>query len=720
MGLSEELKIVISGDPDKFNKALDEVSESTKRLEAGLKSAAEISGIAFAALTATVGELVSAYRDQEIQEQKTAALIRATGGAAQVTAVEVKELAESFSQVSLFSRTAIQASENIILGFSKIGGDVFPKAQKAALDLAAFLGGDLSNAAFVLSKALQEPELGLQALGRVGIKFTQGQQDQIKALAENGQLQKAQALILGEVEKRYGGLAQAQTEGTGSLILMKNAFEDLSQNLGKELAPALEKVASYVTPVVKALSENQEFLKTAAAVLSIGVAITGLVTAASLAALTFVKVINIAKAAKLAFLELELSISGVVGATGIGLLLLVITDLALNWNKRTLQISSAWKAFISTVVEGAAGLNDVLFGLATGNLEKINSGFNQLKDAGKSFFTTYNKLVDEGLKAQQESEDKANETKKKGAIKYHEDVITTETVFLEQRKKLIDQKNKEIAELGLSAGQQEVLQRLEINNQIMAAEKALIKERRLALQDANSIDAQQQLDFETKLQQIENQKRSADINKHRAYLLEKAQIKAKSDLQYIKDEEKFGKAYAKLNQILNSTQLQGASQAASDLVALQNSKNDTLKGIGKAAAVAQITIDTATSAMNIFNGFSTIPIVGYALGIVGAAAAVAFGAERIGDVLGAANGGIITGGIPGKDSVPAFLAPGELVAPAKNFDEVVNSVANARAGIAGGYAQSGGGGSMDVTIGFTDDAFRIIERKLTERKVLGV
>ena len=48
--------------------------------------------------------------------------------------------------------------------------------------------------------------------------------------------------------------------------------------------------------------------------------------------------------------------------------------------------------------------------------------------------------------------------------------------------------------------------------------------------------------------------------------------------------------------------------------------------------------------------------------------------------LGFAQGGIVEGGVQGRDSVPAFLMPGELVTPKQNFDEVVNSVARTRNG----------------------------------------
>jgi hypothetical protein len=159
--------------------------------------------------------------------------------------------------------------------------------------------------------------------------------------------------------------------------------------------------------------------------------------------------------------------------------------------------------------------------------------------------------------------------------------------------------------------------------------------------------------------------------------------------------------------------MQGVKSASQDLMQLQNSNNKTLKGIGKAAAIADITIKTAQSAMNIYNGFSTIPIIGPALGIAGAAAAIAYGAEQIGKVKGAKKGGIMTGGIRGVDSIPAMLTPGELVAPEKNFDEVVNAVANQRLQQQG---FGGPGGDMHLTIGFTDNAVEILEKKLYERQ----
>jgi len=45
-----------------------------------------------------------------------------------------------------------------------------------------------------------------------------------------------------------------------------------------------------------------------------------------------------------------------------------------------------------------------------------------------------------------------------------------------------------------------------------------------------------------------------------------------------------------------------------------------------------------------------------------------------------ADGGMITGGIPNRDSVNVSMMPGELVVPTRNFEEVIGAVQNQRAG----------------------------------------
>lgn len=77
----------------------------------------------------------------------------------------------------------------------------------------------------------------------------------------------------------------------------------------------------------------------------------------------------------------------------------------------------------------------------------------------------------------------------------------------------------------------------------------------------------------------------------------------------------------------------------------------------------------------------------------------------------------MTGGIPGRDSIPTLTMPGELVVPTKNFEEVVNSVAAARSGAP---VVGSDGALAHVVLELRDNLIDFIEAKLIERQSLGI
>lgn len=72
-----------------------------------------------------------------------------------------------------------------------------------------------------------------------------------------------------------------------------------------------------------------------------------------------------------------------------------------------------------------------------------------------------------------------------------------------------------------------------------------------------------------------------------------------------------------------------AGKALSDLSTLMNSHSRKAFEVGKAAAIAQTVIDTYLGAQKAFSSLADIPIVGPALGIAAAAAAIASGMARV-------------------------------------------------------------------------------------------
>lgn len=102
-------------------------------------------------------------------------------------------------------------------------------------------------------------------------------------------------------------------------------------------------------------------------------------------------------------------------------------------------------------------------------------------------------------------------------------------------------------------------------------------------------------------------------------------------------------------------QIEGAKQQAmlsmasdffGQIATLQNSKNKTMQRVGKAAAIAQTVVNTYQSATGAYAALSWIPMVGPALGIAAAAAAVAAGLANV-QAIRSQPEGYATGGYTG-------------------------------------------------------------------------
>ena len=111
------------------------------------------------------------------------------------------------------------------------------------------------------------------------------------------------------------------------------------------------------------------------------------------------------------------------------------------------------------------------------------------------------------------------------------------------------------------------------------------------------------------------------------------------------------RAVYEVEKFLQSQKVQDFSKGLNAMAQLQNSKNKELVAVGKAAGIAQATIDTAQGAIAAYQAMAHIPYVGPALGIAAAAAITAYGAERIAEIGGIkmAEGGLVkatTGGVP--------------------------------------------------------------------------
>jgi phage-related protein len=224
---------------------------------AGGVGAAHLASEAFSFLKDQLVDVVKAGMDAQQADAQLAAGLKSTHDASGETVASLEALAEKYSKVTTFSKTAIEQSEGITLTFTNIGKNIFPQATMAAEDLATRMGISLPSATQMLDKALQDPVKGITALRRVGVDLTTQQQDQIKHFMAVGDAADAQKIILGELGTEMGGSATAAGKTfAGALQIAKNQIEDTKEKVGVALLPALSTLLKLVTPLASALSDK--------------------------------------------------------------------------------------------------------------------------------------------------------------------------------------------------------------------------------------------------------------------------------------------------------------------------------------------------------------------------------------------------------------------------------------------------------------------------------
>lgn len=212
----------------------------------------------FNILSAGIGNLLNLSAEAERAEAKVAQAIRSTGGAAGFSAAELKKVASELQEITIIGDDEILNNVTAqLLTFTNITGENFLRTQQAALNLATVLDGDLKSASIQLGKALNDPIQNLSALSRSGIQFSNEQEALIKSLAETNRLAEAQAIILDELDRQYGGQAEAVADlNSGAMAQFQNTLGDVREEMGLLLAEAL-------LPVFQALKEGLEIFQQA-------------------------------------------------------------------------------------------------------------------------------------------------------------------------------------------------------------------------------------------------------------------------------------------------------------------------------------------------------------------------------------------------------------------------------------------------------------------------
>jgi len=241
-----------------------------------------------------------------------------------------------------------------------------------------------------------------------------------------------------------------------------------------------------------------------------------------------------------------------------------------------------------------------------------------------------------------------------------------------------------------------------INEENRVANAELDQERKVADQEKQLADLEA-----LKITNEENFLAQAEIQKAQNEILRQQEVdnaeKTGADISLIN--AKYAKMQADIEKQKQDNKIQLASDAFGGLVSIFGAESKA----GKAAAIAQTTIDTYKSATSAFSSLSGIPIVGPVLGGIAAAAAVASGLANVKRIVGTkepsisktpsyASGVIGIRGVGGgtTDDIRANLSSGESVINARSTAMFANELsAINQAG--GGVGLNGSSNILDQT-----------------------
>lgn len=272
---TRRLEVLITGNAKDAQRALGDLERSASK--SGKATQRHLSGIQSGLIGLGVGAAAlgsfKAFEESEKIARQTEAVIKSTGGEAQVTADHIGDLATEMSKLGGVDDELVQSGANMLLTFTKVrnevgkGNDIFDQATLAANNYAAATGTDVVNANKMLGKALQDPIKGLTALTRAGVSFTQQQKDQIRALVAAGDTMGAQKIILAEFNKEYGGSLEANATATGKARV---ALENFGESVGSIVAPGLTVGADAVGGLAQAFGSLAPELQASAIALGTG------------------------------------------------------------------------------------------------------------------------------------------------------------------------------------------------------------------------------------------------------------------------------------------------------------------------------------------------------------------------------------------------------------------------------------------------------------------
>lgn len=266
------LKVVLGLDSAQYENGLTAAQKQLRSTGRAMQATGAQIATAGAAMTATITtgfaalgfHLLRGSQDAAHAAGQVSAALDSMGAASGKALPQLQEAAETLRNLSGIDDDEILTKVTAnLLTFGNVAGDVFDRAQLSILNISARMKTDLLSSTMMVGKALNDPIKGLAALRRVGIQFTEQQQAQIKAMAGANDMAGAQAIMLAELERQFGGAAEAAgkadiwTPLKTALMDLEGAFEPLVRDV---VAPLVQSLADMARSLAALSPETQKFI----------------------------------------------------------------------------------------------------------------------------------------------------------------------------------------------------------------------------------------------------------------------------------------------------------------------------------------------------------------------------------------------------------------------------------------------------------------------------
>jgi hypothetical protein len=587
------------------------------------------------------GEGVAAANAEEAAVNRLAIALQSSGKYSQQAVEDFRALANQMEETTGIADDQVISAGALIGTIAQLGGQELQQATKASADLAAVLGIDLESSARLVAKAI----IGkTETISRYGIAVEEG-----KTKSETF------ANVLGLIAQKADDAASKLNIGYAAAA---KKVSNETGNFGEAIATVFQNNPAFIASVA-AIGDAMKYMGTW--VSNNSKELQYLVQGGIQVLLVALQGLNVVFAAILKVLEILAASFNFVGK--------VIAQVTENFYSLLTGAKSFSQFIEAGFTETFRSLGDLL--QSTFNLDYLKDSASGISELQVKVADTFGQI--EG-----------------GAAKAQEPVGTLTTKTQELSAAMV-----EAGDAGAKLGE----------DLAAAMDLRVAAEERAAENKATGVSTGAEPDIElATLQATEDQKLAilqAALEQKKLtqeeYAKAEGELKLRTNAEIIKLDEERNKKAA----LVEKQKSDAVMGTLSSLASFQGSKSKELAAVGKAAAIAQATMDTYAGANKALA--SSPPPYNF----IQAAAVVAAG---IGNVSKIASTPLATGadsipGVGSRDNFPAVLAPGERVLPTESNKKLTE------------FLDGGGNQGVTVSINVQGDYFegedanlRLLER----------